>query len=85
MDGTPMHWDDLDPLVRQTVLFWIKKHITPRTRINKLAPAFLIKTRMLHDIGTYLTNDAFKAAMIEAGYIPIPPESDNPYYRINLK
>jgi len=80
----PERWRELDPVQRRIVLFWIERHISPRSRINKLAHAFKLKNILLHDTGLFISTGAFKGAMIEVGYFPIEPSDSNPYYRINL-
>lgn len=44
--------------------------------------SFGLKHIFEHETGLYISNDAFKAAMLSAGYQPETLEAENPCYRI---
>lgn len=64
---------------------WIRTNISHRRTINKRHTSYGLKHILEQDTGIYLTNNAFKDAMLFAGYEPTDPNELNWHYRIRLR
>ncbi len=64
---------------------WITDNIKPRKTILKHHTSYGMKHLLESDTGIYLTNNAFKDAMMLEGYNPVDPNELNWEYRISLK
>ncbi len=63
---------------------WIRQNIRHRTRELEGRTSYGLKHDLERDTGIYLTNNAFKDAMLLAGFKPIDPNELNWRYRISL-
>lgn len=63
---------------------WIRANIRKSRRILSGRTSYGLKHILQHDTGIYLTNNAFKDAMLLSGYEPVDPDDLNWRYRIRL-
>ena len=63
---------------------WIRKNIRRSRRILTGRTSYGLKHVLQNDTGIYLTNNAFKDAMLLSGYEPVDPNELNWRYRIIL-
>ena len=63
---------------------WIRKNIRRSRSILTGRTSYGLKHILQNDTGIYLTNNAFKDAMLLAGYSPVDPDELNWRYRIIL-
>ncbi len=77
----PGEYHDLSPDVRAELLLWIRHRLTP-TKV-KVYPgtSYGLKHLFEDDAGYYVSNGAFKGAMLEAGYEPVDPLERNWRFR----
>ena len=75
---------DKDPAVQETVLSWIKEHIRERRTVYRSRTSYGLKHDLQRDTNIYLTNNEFKDAMMQCGYLPVNPDELNWYYRIRF-
>ena len=62
--------DNLSPVEQEIVLLWIRERLMPRKTVNDRHTSYGLKHCMEHDTGIYMTNNAFKDAMLHCGYAP---------------
>ena len=65
------------------VMGWIAKNISPRKTPLDGHTSYGIKHLLERDTRIYLTNNAFKDAMLQAGYKPVDPNELNWCYCIS--
>ena len=63
---------------------WIRNNIRKSRTICEGRTSYGLKHILQHDTGIYLTNNAFKDAMLLAGYAPVNPNELNWRFRILL-
>lgn len=56
---------------------WIRAEIKPRKTPTYNATSYWLKHVLEHDTGIYMTNDQFKDAMLECGFIPVDKDELN--------
>ena len=65
----PIEYDELEPCHKLTVVKWIKETFEPRVTINKYHTSYEMKHIFERSPdGFYLTNGAFKGAMLKCGF-----------------
>lgn len=74
---------DYEEEYRELVLAWIKENIKPARQAHKKS-SYGLKHYLTKDTGLYLTNNAFKDAMLIAGYFPVDASELNWHYRIKF-
>lgn len=67
------------------VRLWIKDNIRPIKSGNYWHSSYGIKHILQHDTKIYLTNNQFKDAMMQCGYMPCDPNRLNWNFRISEK
>jgi hypothetical protein len=87
-DDNPICYSCLDNVTKATLREWISLYIRPaetpytRARLSKSTPLSHFTSSGLRDdfwsmTGIYVTNGAFKGAMLAAGYHPADPQTLN--------
>lgn len=71
--------------VQQKVFDWIKENIKPRKTPNHRHSSYGLKHYLEQDTGIYLTNNAFKDAMLLCGFKPVDETELNWEYCISEK
>jgi hypothetical protein len=69
--------------VQDRVFEWIRNNIVPRKYVNHDHTSYGLKHRLEHDTGIYLSNNAFKDAMMQCGYMPEDPGALNWKFRFS--
>lgn len=77
--------DQFSEADRRKVFTWIREHISPRATENTSRTSYGLKHDFERDGGFYMTNNQFKDAMAQAGYMPVDETELNWTYRINIK
>lgn len=77
--------DEFSESEQQQVLSWIHAHITPRATENDSRTSYGLKHDFQRDGGFYMTNNQFKDAMNQAGFLPVDETKLNWTYRINIQ
>lgn len=83
-------WEDKDLISDFTydeirsVDIWIRENIRKNRSIYKGGTSYGLKQILQKDTGIYLTNNAFKDAMLLSGYEPVDPDELNWRYRVTL-
>ncbi len=79
----PAEYAKLSRVEQAALLSWIAEHISPRKTPNKRT-SYGIKHAFEASVGGfYISNGAFKGAMLAAGYEPVYPEERNWRFRIS--
>lgn len=76
---------DKSPEVQQKVFDWINENIMPRKTPNRRHSSYGLKHYLEHDTGIYLTNNAFKDAMLLCGFNPVDETEQNWEFCISEK
>lgn len=76
---------DIPEDLQQIVLLWIQDNIRPIKSPNNWHSSYGIKHILQHDTNIYLTNNQFKDAMMQCGYLPVDPDRLNWNFRISEK
>ena len=76
---------DLKERERKMVEAWILTNIEPRVSANKHHTSYGIKHLLERDTGIYMTNNAFKDAMLHCGFYPVDETALNWWYCISEK
>lgn len=76
--------DQFSESEQRQVLSWIREHITPRSTENTSRTSYGLKHDFENDGGFYMTNNQFKDAMNQAGFLPVDETKLNWTYRINI-
>lgn len=71
--------------VQEEVYAWIRENILPRKTPNRFHSSYGIKHILQGDKDIYLTNNEFKDAMMQCGYMPVDANELNWTYRISQK
>ena len=71
--------------VQEEVYAWIRANIVPRKTPNRRHSSYGIKHILQGDSGIYLTNNEFKDAMMQCGFLPEDADELNWAYRISEK
>lgn len=77
--------DEFSNSEQRQVLSWIGEHITPRATENTSRTSYGLKHDFENDGGFYMTNNQFKDAMNQAGFLPVDETELNWTYRISIK
>lgn len=77
--------DEFSESEQRQVLSWIREHITPRATENTSRTSYGLKHDFANDGGFYMTNNQFKDAMNQAGFLPVDETELNWTYRINIR
>lgn len=101
IDGHPCTWNKLDrnepasidagllsdksSEIQEQVLTWIKENIRPRKTPLELPTSYGLKHMLQEETDIYLTNNAFKDAMLQCGFEPTNPKDLNWCFRISKK
>ena len=74
------------PVMAQALIFdWITLNLWPGDKINHQISSYGSKHIFERDTGIYITNNQFKDAMLEMGFIPVNPDELNWYYQLDRK
>lgn len=65
------------------VLNWIRNSIVPRISVNEKHTSYGIKHIMSSQTGVYVSNNQFKDAMAQCGYLPADHREQNWHYCIS--
>lgn len=68
---------DLPENVQRAVYEWIETYLEPRARTDYTHTSYGLKHILQHKTGIYLTNNEFKDAMMQCGYMPSNPNEVN--------
>ena len=77
--------DNLTTLEREIVLLWIEERLRPRKTFNDRYTSYGLKHRLEDDTGIYVSNNAFKDAMLRCGYVPRDEHELNWEYAISQR
>ena len=77
----PGEYHDLSPDARAELLLWIRRYLTPTKVKVYSGTSYGLKHLFEDDAGYYVSNGAFKGAMLEAGYEPVVPLERNWRFR----
>lgn len=69
--------------IQETVRRWIRENIVPRKTPTMTHSSYGMKHILEHDTGIYLTNNQFKDAMMDCGYMPVDENKLNWNYCIS--
>jgi hypothetical protein len=77
----PAEFHNCGPDTRAELLLWIWRNLKPtKVKIHPCA-SYCMKHSFEDDTGFYVSNGAFKGAMLEAGYEPVDPKERNWRFR----
>jgi hypothetical protein len=76
---------DLIPSEQKTVLDWIGINIQPRKTPLYGSSSYGIKHILQRDTGVYCTNNQFKDAMMQSGFMPVDEHELNWHYCISKR
>ena len=76
---------DLPPEKMETVFKWIQEQLKPGKTPPTAWSSYGLKHILEEDTGIYLTNNAFKDAMMLCGYYPVDPNTLNWIYSVSEK
>lgn len=93
-DGRPMTFeesgeedlklmDDLSSGEQKVIREWIQRNIWPSSTYDSHSTSYGIKHIMEDDTGVYVTNNQFKDAMLQCGFVPVDERELNWRYRID--
>lgn len=101
IDGHPRTWNkmfrnrpaecdsellsDSPPEIQEKVMTWIKENIYPRKTPLPVPTSYGLKHYLQDEMDIYLTNNAFKDAMLQCGFELVDWEELNWVYRISKK
>lgn len=71
--------------VQETIFAWINQNLVPRKTVLRSTTSYGLKHKLERDTDIYLTNNEFKDAMMECGYMPHNPNELNWHYCISKK
>lgn len=77
----PECFDKVPSKEKAQVMQWISKNIEPLQTYSRKHTSYGLKHWLQYDIGIYLTNGAFKGAMLESGYRPQKEDEQNWIFR----
>jgi hypothetical protein len=77
----PSEYQELCPDTRAEVLLWIWRNLKPTKAKVYPGTSYGLKHAFEDDAGTYISNGAFKGAMLEAGYLPVDRRERNWRFR----
>lgn len=77
--------DQFSEAEQHQVLSWIRAHFTHRKTENDSRTSYGLKHDFENDGGFYMTNNQFKDAMNQAGFLPVDETELNWTYRINIR
>jgi hypothetical protein len=77
----PSEYQNLLADTRAELLLWIWRNLTPTKAKVHLSTSYGLKHTFEDDAGFYISNGAFKGAMLEAGYEPVDPRERNWRFR----
>lgn len=72
-------------VIMDATIEWIQLYISPRKTPLLDRTSYGIKHILQSDTGIYLTNNQFKDAMMQCGYMPVNPNSLNWSYCISKR
>ncbi|MBA2442601.1 MAG: hypothetical protein H0V53_09380 [Rubrobacter sp.] len=81
----PAEYAELSAAERTALLSWIAEYISPRKTPNKRTSYGIKHAFEASTGGFYVSNGAFKGAMLAAGYEPVCPEELNWRFRISTR
>ena len=73
---------DEPPEKQKIILNWIKENLHPRKTPLLLPTSYSLKDFLNSETGIYLTNNAFKDAMLQCGFEP--KNFEEPYWRFGI-
>ena len=76
-------WEQSSPEFRRRLDCWISSHVTAR-RTASPNTSYGLKHCFERATNCYVTNNVFKAAMVEHGYLPVDPSELNWRFRIRV-
>jgi hypothetical protein len=76
-------WKRSSPEFRRRLNRWITEYISPR-KCAYLTSSYGLKHFFEQETNSYVTNDIFKAAMLEHGYTPVDARQLNWRFRIRF-
>ena len=71
--------------IQEKVFAWIKENIYPRKTPLEIPNSYGLKHILKRDTDIYLTNNAFKDAMLQCGFEPVDYEKLNWSFRISKR
>ena len=76
---------DIPIEIQEKVFAWIKENIYPRKTPLEFPTSYGLKHILKRDIDIYLTNNAFKDAMLQCGFEPVDFTELNWSFRISKR
>ena len=73
---------DKSPETQKIILNWVKENLHPRKTPLLLPTSYSLKDILNSETGIYLTNNAFKDAMLQCGFEP--KNWEEPYWRFGI-
>lgn len=80
----PNCYDELSQEDKQALCEWIEQKFEKATRPYK-SSSYGLKHDFERDAGIYVTNGAFKGAMLTVGFTPVNVNELNWYFKIKIK
>lgn len=77
----PSEYDKLPPDTQKALAGWIKKHFSHSKQANMDRTSYGYKHNFSSESGPYITNGAFKGAMLAAGFAPVDDSAQNWCFR----
>lgn len=82
VDDEMLAYDLLPDDVKHDLDWWISEYVRPATGVNYNHTSYGLKHLFGSATGTYVSNDAFKGAMVEAGHLPVDASQTNWAFKI---
>lgn len=83
--GRETRFSEMPEEEQKIAIEWISNNFIPADRLYKRWSSYGLKHILEWDTDLYMTNTAFKEAMLICGYEPDDYKSKNVYYRISRK
>jgi hypothetical protein len=80
----PVQYNVLPEVQKQLVRYWIDCRIEPASRYCNVISSYGLKHSFQFDTGLYVSNGAFKGAMLEAGFRAKDEQEANATYKMRL-
>ena len=76
---------DLEADIQSTVKKWIREGLIPTNRFDRMHNSYALKHMLERQTGIYMTNNQFKDAMLECGFLPSKLNEQNWCFKISKK
>jgi len=69
-ENNPARYDEMPEKDREALRVWVRETVVPKPKITHAHSSYALKEYAEADLGIYVHNAWFKAAMLEAGHAP---------------